>query len=135
MFAKVYNGRSCFYKIYLIITGTKNIIVKSSIRPDIQYPAFGLTGYPDGRISDKNSIRCIPTIQFVSLTDNFIQQYSTGTGCFRSRVAEPYGKIKQGTRSLERLQTTADILRYCRAHISGRQTPCLTRGSPPIFVM
>jgi len=30
---------------------------------------------------------------------------------FRSRVAEPYNKIKQGTRSLERLQTTADILR------------------------
>ncbi|XP_023320324.1 conserved oligomeric Golgi complex subunit 5-like [Eurytemora carolleeae] len=29
----------------------------------------------------------------------------------RSRVAEPYGKIKQGTQSLERLQNTADILR------------------------
>jgi hypothetical protein len=28
--------------------------------PDIRYPAFGLAGYPAGRISGKISIRCIP---------------------------------------------------------------------------
>jgi hypothetical protein len=39
MFAKVYN---CFYKYICYLT--KNIVAKSSIRPDIRYPA--LTGYP-----------------------------------------------------------------------------------------
>jgi hypothetical protein len=41
--AKVYNCQRCFYKyIYF----TKNIVAKSSIRPDIRYPA--LAGYPAG---------------------------------------------------------------------------------------
>jgi hypothetical protein len=30
---------------------TKNIVVKPSIRPDIRYPAFGLTGYPAKTVS------------------------------------------------------------------------------------
>jgi hypothetical protein len=51
---------------------TKDTVVKPSIRPDIRYPAltgypagypaFGLAGHPAGRISGKNSIRCIPII-------------------------------------------------------------------------
>jgi hypothetical protein len=48
-----------FKQIILYYTGTKNIFVKTNIRLDIRYPAFGLAGYPAGRISDKNSIRCI----------------------------------------------------------------------------
>jgi hypothetical protein len=33
------------------------------VEPDIQYPAFGLAGYPAGRISGNNSIRCINICQ------------------------------------------------------------------------
>jgi hypothetical protein len=40
-----------------------------------------------------------------------VKKKAFSANVFRSRVAEPYNKIKQGTRSLERLQTTADILR------------------------
>jgi hypothetical protein len=57
MFAEDFNCQS-FKKIILYFI--KNTFVKTNIRPDIRYPAFGLAGYPAGRISGKNSIRCIP---------------------------------------------------------------------------
>jgi hypothetical protein len=40
---------------------TKNIFVKTNIRPDIRYP---VSGFWISRISGKNSIRCIPSINF-----------------------------------------------------------------------
>jgi hypothetical protein len=48
----------------------------SGIRPlpDIRYPAFGLSGYPAGRISGENSIRCIP-----SSKQNLIRIHNTDT--------------------------------------------------------
>jgi hypothetical protein len=35
---------------------TKNIVVKSSIRPDIRYPALGLAGYPAKTVSGASLI-------------------------------------------------------------------------------
>jgi hypothetical protein len=50
------------------------------IRPDIRYPAFGLAGYPVGRISDKISIRCIPIKNFnILFVNSFIKQIGTGS--------------------------------------------------------
>jgi hypothetical protein len=53
-----YKKCSCPSQVSGRISGIRPL---PDIRPDIRYPAFGLAGYPAGRISGKNSIRCIPT--------------------------------------------------------------------------
>jgi hypothetical protein len=87
MFAKVYNCLRCFHKFIWYFT--KNIVVKPSIwpdtypvsgpyrisgirpLPDIRYPVFLLAGYTAGRISGKNSIRCIPIENYGNLWQNW----------------------------------------------------------------
>jgi hypothetical protein len=56
----------------------------SGIRPlpDIRYPAFGLAGYPAGRIYGKNSIWCIPNrccllIHFLIILTLFLSYFAT----------------------------------------------------------
>jgi hypothetical protein len=59
----VHGFESFFINLFDILQDI-GIVVKPNIRTDIwyRYPGFGLSGYPAGRISGKNSIRCIHII-------------------------------------------------------------------------
>jgi hypothetical protein len=66
--------------------------------PDIRYPAFGLAGYPAGRISGNNSIRCIPnsiTILIFTLywTIELVGDIGTKKAC-KQHINHKMNKVK-----------------------------------------
>jgi hypothetical protein len=74
MFEKVYNCWSCFI-IFFIFYQKYTVVVQPSIRPDIRYPAFGLAGYPVGRISGNNKIRCVLSLKSITLLMRYCTRY------------------------------------------------------------